>query len=64
MALVTVFPNELVGPRGRLAWIAQRLGRTLFGSESDPLPQPVSSPPGWIGTIVGLLIHTVTQALA
>ncbi|WP_232506131.1 bifunctional lysylphosphatidylglycerol synthetase/lysine--tRNA ligase LysX [Microlunatus flavus] len=56
MALVTVFPNELVGPRGRLAWIAQRLGRTLFGSESDLVRQPVSSPPGWIGTVVGLLL--------
>ena len=56
MTLVTVFPNELVGPRGRLAWIAERLARTLFSSESDLVAQPVSSPPGWIGTVVGLLL--------
>ncbi len=56
MTLVTVFPNELVGPRGRLAWIAQRLARSVFSSESDLVPQPVSSPPGWVGTVVGLLL--------
>ncbi|MGI3783003.1 MAG: hypothetical protein ACRYG2_19755, partial [Janthinobacterium lividum] len=56
MTLVTIFPNELVGPRGRLAWIAERLARTLFSSESDLVAQPVSSPPGWISTVVGLLL--------
>ncbi|MGI3786766.1 MAG: phosphatidylglycerol lysyltransferase domain-containing protein, partial [Janthinobacterium lividum] len=56
MTLVTVFPNELVGPRGRLAWIAARLARTLFSSDADLVAQPVSSPPGWISTIVGLLL--------
>ena len=57
MALVTVFPNELVGPRGRLAWILERLGRTLFSStDGDLVAQPVSSPPGWISTVVGLLL--------
>ena len=56
MALVTVFPNELVGPRGRLAWILGRIGRTLFSSESDLVAQPLSGPPGWISTVVGLLL--------
>ncbi len=57
MTLVTIFPNELVGPRGRLAWILARLARTLFSStDSDLVAQPVSSPPGWISTVVGLLL--------
>ncbi|GAB2595632.1 bifunctional lysylphosphatidylglycerol synthetase/lysine--tRNA ligase LysX [Microlunatus antarcticus] len=57
MTLVTVFPNELVGPRGRLAWILERLGRALFSStDGDLVAQPVSSPPGWISTVVGLLL--------
>ncbi|SDU82781.1 lysyl-tRNA synthetase, class II [Microlunatus sagamiharensis] len=56
MALVTVFPTELVGPRGRLAFIANRLVRTLFGTETDLAPQAVASAPGWIGTVVGLLL--------
>ena len=56
MALVTVFPNELVGPRGRLAWILQRIARAVLGNESDPVAQPVSGPPGWISTVVGLLL--------
>ncbi|HEY0238971.1 MAG TPA: bifunctional lysylphosphatidylglycerol synthetase/lysine--tRNA ligase LysX, partial [Friedmanniella sp.] len=56
MALVTVFPNELVGPRGRLAWIVERLARSVFSSESDLVASPVSSPPGWVSTVVGLLL--------
>jgi lysyl-tRNA synthetase, class II len=56
MTLTTVFPNTLVGPRGRLAWIGQRLARALLGTESDIVRQPVSSPPSWINTVVGLLL--------
>jgi lysyl-tRNA synthetase class 2 len=57
MALVTVFPNELVGPRGRLAWILERVARAPFSTtDADLVPQPVSSPPGWISTVVGLLL--------
>ncbi|GAA3569740.1 bifunctional lysylphosphatidylglycerol synthetase/lysine--tRNA ligase LysX [Microlunatus spumicola] len=62
MTLVTVFPNELVGPRGRLAWIAGRVARSLFSSESDPFAQPVSSPPSWISTVVGLLLGATLLA--
>ena len=55
MLLVTVFPNELVGPRGRLVWIAKRLEQAAFGPDTNFVPQPVSVPPSWINTVVGLL---------
>ncbi len=56
LALVTIFPNELVGPRGRLAWIGQRLARVVLNSDGDFFLEPISSPPGWIGSTVGLLL--------
>jgi lysyl-tRNA synthetase class 2 len=62
MTLVTVFPNELVGPRGRLAWIVQRVVRSLFSSEGEPSVQPLSSPPSWISTVVGLLLGATLLA--
>ena len=55
MLLVSVFPNELVGPRGRLVWIAKRLEQAAFGPDTNFVPQPVSVPPSWINTVVGLL---------
>ena len=55
MLLVTIFPNELVGPRGRLVWIAKRLELAAFGPDTNFVPQSVSAPPSWINTVVGLL---------
>ena len=57
MILVTMFPGELVGPRGRLAWMVRRIGLSLFGEEaSEVVPSPLTSPPTWINTFVGLLV--------
>ena len=55
MALVSVFPNELVGPRGRMAWIVQRFITFVLGGDGDLVPQPLAGPPSWISTVVGLL---------
>ncbi len=55
MLLVTVFPNELVGPRGRLVWILRRLEQAAFGPDTSLAAQPVNVPPSWINTLVGLL---------
>lgn len=55
MALVSIFPNELVGPRGRMAWIVERFITAALGGDSDLLRQPVTGPPSWISTVVGLL---------
>ena len=62
MLLVTVFPNELVGPRGRLVWIAKRLEQAAFGPDTNFVPQPVSVPPSWINTVVGLLFGLTLMA--
>jgi lysyl-tRNA synthetase class 2 len=59
LLLTTVFPNELVGPRGRMAWIVRRFGQSIFGSESN---LPVSGPPSWINTVVGLLFGATLLA--
>ena len=60
LVLTTVFPNELVGPRGRLAWIFERFGQAIFGSETDI--GPVVGPPSWINTVVGLLFGATLLA--
>ncbi len=62
LVLTTVFPNELVGPRGRMVWIVRRFGLTLFGSEGDLVPRPVAGPPSWINTVVGLLVGATLVA--
>jgi lysyl-tRNA synthetase, class II len=60
LLLTTVFPNELVGPRGRLVWIFRRLGQAIFGSETDI--GAVTGPPSWINTVVGLLFGATLLA--
>ena len=62
MALVSVFPNELVGPRGRLVWLGQRLVRFVLNSNADLVTRPVSSPPSWINSVVGLLLGATLLA--
>ena len=60
LLLTTVFPSELVGPRGRLAWIFRRFGQAVFGSETNI--GPVIGPPSWINTVVGLLFGATLLA--
>ncbi len=55
MILVSVFPNELVGPRGRLVWIVRRFAESAFGGDTDLVPPPLTGPPSWINTVVGIL---------
>ncbi|MCW2802323.1 MAG: lysine--tRNA ligase [Propionibacteriaceae bacterium] len=51
MLLVTIYPGELGGPRGRLAWVLRRMtGQDLLASAAG-----TGSPPTWISTVVGLL---------
>ena len=40
---------------GRLVWIAKRLEEAVFGADASLVPRPVSAPPSWINTVVGLL---------
>jgi lysyl-tRNA synthetase class 2 len=57
MLLVSMFPGALGGPRGRLAWIVERIGSAIFGEEAtDVMPSPLTSPPSWINTFIGLLV--------
>ncbi len=55
LALVSVFPNQLAGPRGRSAWILRRFITVLFGSDNDVDAPLVNAPPSWINTVVGVL---------
>jgi lysyl-tRNA synthetase class 2 len=55
MLLVSWFPNSLSGPRGRLAWVAERIAFAIFGGQSRLVPQPLTEPPNWINSVVGLL---------
>ncbi len=54
--LVQVFPGGLEGPTGRIAWIARRIGIGLVGGDLSALNAPVSAPPGWINTIMGIMV--------
>ncbi len=54
--LVQIFPGGLEGPTGRIAWIARRIGIGLVGGDVAALNAPVSAPPGWINTIIGIMV--------
>ena len=56
LALVTVFPTGLSGPRGRLAWIVRRIGLALVSGDTNLVRDPLITPPSWISTTVGLLV--------
>ncbi|WP_375424221.1 bifunctional lysylphosphatidylglycerol synthetase/lysine--tRNA ligase LysX [uncultured Friedmanniella sp.] len=56
MALVSIFPNQLAGPRGRSVWILRRIVVVIFGSDNDVDPPAVNAPPSWINTVVGVLV--------
>ncbi len=55
LLLVGVFPGDLSGPRGRLGWIAIRIFEASVGQTTGVSVTQASAPPGWIGTVVGLL---------
>src|SRR4051795_11818060 len=54
--LVAIFPGGLQGPTGRIAWIARRIGIGLVAGDASALNAPVSAPPGWINTIIGIMV--------
>ncbi len=54
--LVQMFPGGLEGPTGRIAWIARRIGIGLVAGDTSTLNAPVSAPPGWINTIIGIMV--------
>ncbi len=56
LALVSVFPNQLAGPRGRSVWILRRFLFVIFGSDNDVDTPVVNAPPSWINTVVGVLV--------
>ena len=53
--LTSLSPNDLAGPQGRLGWIADRILSAIFGDGSVATPVE-AGPPGWINTVVGILI--------
>lgn len=56
IVLTGVFPGRLDGPRGRLAWLLERTGTTVFGDRTPQAWRPVDAPPDWISVLVGLLV--------
>ncbi|MBA8796085.1 lysyl-tRNA synthetase class 2 [Friedmanniella endophytica] len=52
LLLTTVFPGDLLRPRGRIAWLANQ----VFGFDNDDLSRTTTAPPTWTGTITGLFI--------
>jgi lysyl-tRNA synthetase class 2 len=54
--LVQIFPGGLERPTGRIAWIGRRIAIGLVGGDLSSLNTPVSAPPGWINTVVGLMV--------
>ncbi|MCW2810671.1 MAG: Lysyl-tRNA synthetase, partial [Friedmanniella sp.] len=55
MVLITVFPTELVGPRGRMVWIVRRLVQAVFGGDGQFVAEPLTGPPSWVNSVIGLL---------
>jgi lysyl-tRNA synthetase, class II len=65
LLLVTVFPTGIAGgPRGRLAWVVQRIALAMGGGDTNLVRDPLITPPSWISTTVGLLFSlTLIAAL-
>jgi lysyl-tRNA synthetase, class II len=60
LLLTSLYPDDLAGLRGRMGWIVDRILTAVLG-ESDGVPIQVG-PPGWIDTVIGLLIAATLLA--
>ncbi len=56
LALVTLVPGALVGPRGRSGWILRQLGAIAVGSGGSLTDATVVAPPSAISTVIGVLV--------
>ncbi|GAA3608426.1 bifunctional lysylphosphatidylglycerol synthetase/lysine--tRNA ligase LysX [Microlunatus ginsengisoli] len=61
VVLVALFPGGLEGPTGRLAWIGRRIAGVLLQQDLTG-GAPVSAPPGWINTLIGLMVGLTVLA--
>ena len=53
--LTTLFPSDLVGPRGRLGWVFHRILAALLGEQPTVTPSN-PGPPSWINAVLGIVI--------